>query len=117
MAFNVRFFGYRGMRQLVHLAQSQFTSDTVYALEEPYEWSQVVSVNGAVMTPAFSSVALDLSKILRIEIPDGSAVRYEINPPGRNVQAGAQSPKLTGSDVFPWALGYTISVVDAASYP
>jgi hypothetical protein len=116
MTFNVRLFGYRGMRQLPHLAQHQFTSDTVYALEEPYEWSQVIAITGTVMAPSFISPSPDPARILRIEVPDGAAVRYEINPYGRSVAAGNQSPKLTGSDVFPWAIGYSVSLVDAASF-
>lgn len=118
MAFNIRVFGYRGMRQLPHLAQPQFTSDTIYALEEPYEWSQMLNINGDVMTPFIGpGGSQDLARIFRIEIPDGSGIRYEINPPGRNVQAGDASPKLIGVDVFPWATGYTFSAVDLASHP
>lgn len=119
MAFNVRVFGYRGMRQLPNMDNKQFTSDTVYSLEEPYEWSQAISVNGIVMDPPFvgPGASADLARILRIEVADGQAVRYEINPPGRNVQAGNASPKLSGVDVFPWATGYSISLVDALLYP
>ena len=118
MAFNVRAFGYRGMRQLPNMDNKQFTGDTVYALEEPYEWSQVLNVNGDVMTPFVGpGSAADKSNILRIEVPAGSAVRYEINPPGRNIAAGNASPLLTQSDVFPWSVGYTLSLVDAAGYP
>lgn len=118
MAFNVRVFGYRGMRQMRNMDNKQFTGDTVYALEEPYEWSQVLSIDGLVMT-AFVGPGggQDLAQILRIEVADGQAIRYEINPPGRNVQAGDESPKLTGVDVFPWATGYSVSFVDALNYP
>src|ERR1700743_3510259 len=103
------------MRQLPHLAQHQFTSDTVYALEEPYEWSMVLNVSNTGST-GFVSPNGDLAHILRIEVPDGDAVRYEINPPARVVLAGNASPKLTGSDVFPWAIGYTVSLIDAAAF-
>lgn len=114
----VRAFGYRGMRQLPNMANLQFTGDTVYALEEPYEWSQAISVVGIVMDPFVGpGGAADLARILRLEVPDGDAVRYEINPPGRNVQAGNASPRLVGMDVFPWATGYSLSLVDAALYP
>lgn len=117
MAFNVRLYGYRGTRQLPRLGDRQFSSDSIYALEEPYEWAQVINVNGLVMTPAFVSPVADLAVILRMEVPDGSAVRYEINPPGRATVAGNVSPKLIGTDVFPWASGYSVSLVDAANYP
>lgn len=117
MAFNVRVFGYRGMRQLPNMDNKQYTGDTVYALEEPYEWSQVLNINGSVMTPFIGAGGgQDLARILRIEVADGSAIRYEINPPGRNVQAGNASPSMVGKDVFPWATGYTISIVDQAGF-
>lgn len=113
---NVRAFGYRAMRQLPHGNNTQYTGDTVYALEEPYEWAALMAPAGS-GTAGFVGPAGDLSKIVRIEVPDGSAIRYEINPPGRAVAAGNQSPKLTGTDVFPWDVGYSISVVDASAYP
>lgn len=118
MAFNVRVFGYRGMRQLPNMDNKQFTGDTVYSLEEPYEWSQVLNVNGIVMTPFIGAGgSVDLARILRIEIPGNAGVRYEINPPGRNVLAGNASPSMNGIEIFPWAPGYSISLVDLVNYP
>lgn len=115
--FNVRVFGYRGMRQIPHLNNVQYTSDTVYALEEPYEWSDVVSVNGATMTPVtIIAPANDKSKILRIEVADNAQIRFEINPPGRAVAAGNKSPRMSGIDVYPWSPGYSFNCVDAASF-
>lgn len=117
MAFNVRVFGYRGMRQLPSMDNKQFTGDTVYALEEPYEWSQVINVNGSSMDPFIGpGASADLARVLRMEVSSGNAVRYEINPPGRSVNAGNASPRLTEVDVFPWSTGYTISLVDAAGF-
>jgi hypothetical protein len=116
MSFNVRLFGYRGMRQIKSLNNTQFTGDTVYLLDEPYEWSQLINVNGDVMAPAFAPMNPDLAQVLRVEIPNACAIRYEVNPPGRNVQAGNLSPVLTGSDNFPWAVGYSVSIVDAAGH-
>lgn len=104
------------MRQLPNMSNLQFTGDTVYALEEPYEWSQVISINADVMTPPFASVANDKSKILVIEVPDNAAIRYEINPPGRSVVAGDQSRKMFGVDLFPWSVGFSITIVDAANH-
>ena len=62
--------------------------DTVYALEEPYVWSQKINVNGDIMTPAFVPQVNDKAHILFIEVPKNSVIRYEINPPSRAVQAG-----------------------------
>lgn len=116
MAFNIRVFGYRGLRQIPHINNTQFTSDTVYALEEPYLWSQVMSVNGDVLTPAFAPVANDKAQVIRVEVPPGAAVRFEVNTPGRAVVAGDLSPRLAGTDVFPWGVGFGLSFVDAAGH-
>lgn len=120
MAFNARIFAYRGMRQIQQVLVKQFNSDSVFVLEEPYIWSQVLVVNGA--TPVSSiPVANDGSTIIRIEIPDREQVRYEINPSGPSASnarlAGNLSPRLSGFDNFQWGPGYSLSLVDAASFP
>lgn len=118
MAFNVRVYGYRGMRQLPNLSQRQNTDDAVFALEEPYDWAQLINVNGGAMDPFIGPGANpDLANILRIEVPPDQAVRYEINTPGRNVAAGNLSPRLSGVDVFPWTKGSSLIMVDAAGFP
>lgn len=120
MAFTVRIFTYRGMRQIQQVLVKQFNSDSVFVLEEPYIASQTLNVNGA--TPVSSvPVANDGSQILRIEVPDGQQIRYEINPSGPTASnarvAGTNSPRLAGFDNFQWGSGYSISMVDAASFP
>ncbi len=117
MSFNVRIYGYKGMRQVPNLSAQQFTGDTVYAMDEPYEWVQKISVNGDVMTPGFVTVNPDKSSVIRVEVPPGAAVRYEVNPTGRNVAAGDNSPRLSGVDVFPWGQGWSFSMVDGAGHP
>jgi len=97
----------------------QFSSDSVFQLSQPYEWSQVISVSG---TAVSSAPIADVNTgsavtILRIEVASPNAVRYEINPPGRNIVAGTQSPLLTGNDQFVFHNGFTVSLVDAASLP
>lgn len=123
MAFNVRIFAYSGMRQIQQVLVKQFNSDSVFVLEEPYKWSQIVVANGA--TPAssvpVSGSADGGSTILRIEVPDGQQIRYEINPSGPSSStartAGNTSPRLSGVDNFQWGPGFSLSVVDAASFP
>lgn len=115
MAFNVRLFTYRGMRQIPQLLVKQFNADSVFVLDEPYIASQVISVSAVAAT---SSPATDDSTILRIEVPDGQQVRYEINPNGPTASnartAGNGSPRLSGFDNFAWGSGYSISLIDAA---
>lgn len=117
-AFNVRIFRYRGMRQIQQLLVKQFNADSVFVLDEPYISSEVLVVNGA--TPVSSTPTTDASTILRIEVPDGQQIRYEINPNGptaSNARAASNtSPRLSGFDNFAWGSGYSISVVDAASF-
>lgn len=116
MAFNVRVIAYKGMRQIQHLLDKQFTGDSVFVLDEPYVWSQVISVSAAAATSA--PVAGDGSTIMRLEIPDGQQVRYEINPSGPSASnarvAGNASPRTNGFDNFAWGAGYSVSLIDAA---
>ena len=116
MAFNVRIYGYRGTSQLPSVQQKQMQADSVQVLVQPYEFAQVLATNGAT---AVSSAADPSTKvtILRVEVPDAQSIRYEINPPGRSVAAGNQSPILSGRDQFFFGTGWTISIVEASSFP
>jgi hypothetical protein len=116
MPFNVRIFAHRSLEQMVH-KDRQYTSDTVFVLTQPYEWAQRLTAGG---------VAVDSLRIvddnpqagvniLRIEVPPGEAIRYEINPPGRAVAASIDSPILSGNDQFYFRSGYSISVIDAST--
>lgn len=118
MAFNVRIFGHRGLEQMKH-KDRQYTGDTVFNLCQPYEWAETISVSAVA---ASSSPVADVNSssgvnILRIEVPDGQAVRYEINPPGRAVVAASGSPILSGHDQFYFRGGWTVSLIDAAGLP
>lgn len=122
-AFNVRIFAYRGTRQIHQVLVKQYNADSVFVLDEPYLWSQLLAVNGAtpVSSAPVSGSADGGSTVLRIEVPDGQQIRYEINPSGPSASntrvAGNTSPRLSGFDNFQWGAGYSISVVDAASFP
>lgn len=122
MSFPVRIFGHAGLARMTVISAGQFSSDSVFQLTQPYLWTQLLVTNGA--TPVNSTVpalpagmSLDATTILRIEVPDGQSIRYEVNPPGRNIAAGSQSPILTGRDQIKWGQTFTLSIVDAASFP
>lgn len=117
MSFPVRIFAYRGLSQMPRVRPTQYSSDSVYQLEQPYEFSEKLTVNGA--TPVDSTrIANANVNILRVEVPDGSAVRYEINPTVTGARTpGDNSPRLTGVDQFVFKSGWGISFVDAASFP
>lgn len=121
MAFNVRLFGHRSLEQMIH-KDRQFTGDTVFNLHQPYEWSQVISVSAVAQSsaPITADNASSDVQILRIEVPDGQAIRYEINPPTRAggvLAASTNSPILSGHDQFYFRGGWTISLIDAAGLP
>ena len=116
MAFTVRVFGYRGISQLPVVLPKQFSSDGVFQLSQPYEWSDPKSVS-AVAVSTTAQAAGDRTKIVRIEVPDGETIRYEINPPNRAggvVVASANSPSLSGIKHFEFYQGWTLSMIDAA---
>lgn len=120
--FSVRIFGYRGIVQIHQRLVKQYSSDSVFVLDEPYLWSQFLAVQagGAALSSGVQPPP-DKSTVLRIEVPDNQQIRYEINPNGPGASnariAGIQSPRLSGFDQFQWGPGYTISICDAASFP
>lgn len=125
MSFNVRIYGHQGIVAMKVVNDSgQQHSDSVYQLSQPYIWTQNIPVSASaasstVVTPASlvaagSPFATDVSAVLRIEVPDGQAIRYELNPPNRSAVAGASSSKMSGADQFQWGTGWTISIIDAS---
>lgn len=115
MAFNVRIFAHEGLSQMPLIMPKQHSEDSVFQLTQPYLFSEVISVGAVAVSSAPNNTPR--VTILRIEVPDGQAVRYEINPSGRNVAAGTQSPILSGHDQFVFAPGWSISMIDASSLP
>lgn len=112
MSFNTRIFGHSGIQQIENIRPKQYSADSVYTLVQPYTFSQVLSTSAVAVSSAPNVVTT--TTILRIEVPDGQTIRYEINPPGRNVAASTNSPSLSGKDQFYFAPGWSVSVIDAA---
>lgn len=112
MAFNVRIFGHEGLAQMRLVRPQQFSADSVFQLIQPYKFSQVISVGGTAISSSPDNTTN--VTILRIEVPDAQAIRYEINPSGRAVLAGTNSPILSGHDNFQFAPGWSVSFIDAA---
>lgn len=121
MAFNLRIYGHAGLARMSVIGAGQFSSDSVFQLTQPYLWTQLLSCSAvaisSVANPTPVGQSLDATTILRIEVPDGQSIRYEVNPPGRNIAAGTQSPILTGRDQIKWGQTFTLSVIDAAGLP
>jgi hypothetical protein len=114
MPFNVRFYGHRGIVQGPIVSYLQDSRDSLFMLSQPYEFAILAASNGATPITVQSPfpVSSDITKILRIEIPDGAAIRYEINPQGRSVAASANSPVLTGVMQLNWAAGWSFSFIE-----
>ena len=123
MSFSVRLYGHQGIvPMLVVNTGGQDHKDSVYQLSQPYVWTQTLTASATPVTltlpitflPPFNA---DVSNVLRIEVPDGQAIRYEISTPNVSRTAGSASPKMSGSDQFQWGTGWSISIVDASSFP
>lgn len=115
----VRIFGFRGMEQMPVSLPKYFSSDSVYQLVYPYDWKASLTTNG--VTPVSASAPADgggvITSILRVEVPDGQSIRYEINPPTRQggvLAAGINSPILSGINMFYFRGGFSFSCIDAA---
>jgi len=115
--YNVRVLGFRGVQQIPLINSRQFSSDSVMQLVYPYEFSQVLVVAGNGGPVSSAADPGKSTTILRIEVPDGQTIRYEINPPGRAIAAGANSPSLSGKDQFAFNVGWTVSIADVGAYP
>lgn len=115
MAYNLRCFAHEGLTQMRLILPQQYSADSVFQLTQPYIWSQVLVVGAVAVSLAPDSTAR--VNILRLEVPDGQAIRYEINPTGRAIVAGTQSPILSGHDNFQFQPGWGLSVIDAAALP
>jgi|SRR5882672_547602 len=120
LSFNLRVFGYSGILQMPILNPQQDSEDSLYMLYQPYEFGILAASNqGIPVTVGPSGLPLyqDYSQILRIEVPDGQAIRYEVNPAGRSVLASASSPILTGVLYVEWGPGWSLSFIDASTAP
>ena len=115
--YNCRIFGYRGVTQLPLILSKQMSTDSVVQLVQPYEFSQTLVIAGGGGPVSSAADPGKATTILRIEVPDGQTIRYEINPPGRAVGAGANSPSLSGKDQFAFAPGWSVSIADIGAYP
>ena len=114
----VRIFGYRGLARIPVISDGgNDGSDSVYVLAQPYLWGQLVTTSGTSVISTAASVpsglSVDPTRMLRVEIPDGSSVRYEVSMTGNTVTASASSPLLTGRDNIQFGPNALIALIDA----
>ncbi|MFA6267664.1 MAG: hypothetical protein WC670_18350 [Pseudolabrys sp.] len=117
MTFTVRIFGYRGNTQMRDVLPKQYSADSVRMLEEPYEWGQALVSNGLTAVTSVSNTAQDRVSMLKVEVPDGESIRYEVVPPGGTRSVGVNSPRMSGTDFYPFFPGWTFQFIDHASAP
>jgi hypothetical protein len=109
VVFNVRIFGYRGLQQLAEFLPTKENATRPLRLNEPYEWAQVIAVNDPASNTVFSTpVNPDISTLLKIEIPDGQMVQYDINK-----AIDLKSPFMTGTQIIQWNQGWKLSLIQA----
>lgn len=117
MPFNVRIFGYRGTTEVPVALPKSFRSDSVQVLSEPYEFAQKLPSAGSAPVPSAPDTVHTAVKVLRVEVPDGNSIRYEIGPSTTVRTPGDTSPILSGLDTFEFAPGWVFTFVDAANFP
>lgn len=112
--FIVRLFGYLGVRQESILARDS-VYDLLLALNDHYEFHTFAVTNGLIPVTLGPSrqAPIDLAQFVRVEVPDGQAIRYEIQTPNRSQPADANSPLLTGVQQVAWGPRWSLSVIDA----
>jgi hypothetical protein len=118
--FNIRIYGYIGILHAPVNDPRQDIEESLNVLYQPYEFGMTALSNGAIpvtLGPSGFPLYADYSQILHIEVPNGRAIRYEINPVGRSVAASSNSPILTGSQCIEWGPGWSLSFIDAATAP
>lgn len=118
--FNVRVFGYRLWQ--ISQQQRRHVGEAVWIPEEPPVWSVVAVSNGVMPVEInYDGTGADNAQMIGIEIPDGKAIRYELQPLGskaRNARIpSAKSRRMTGFGFLEWSEGSTFSFVDAIDLP
>jgi hypothetical protein len=114
MAFTVRIYGHRGIVQGKIVIPQQDSKDSLFMLQQPYEFRAFGVSNGLTAVLLGPSATIpDVSTILRVEVPDSQVIRYEINSPTRSMAADANSPTLSGVTQIMWNPGWSFSFIDS----
>lgn len=117
MAFNVRIFGYRGLTQMREPISRHYHADSVHMLIEPYDWGQTLVSDGANRVASAADTTFPRVTVLKVEVPDGEGIRYEIRPTSQHRIVTVDSPRLQGIDYFSFGPGWTFEFIDLAAAP
>lgn len=103
----VRVFFHSGVTTAPVAAGTRYTTDSVAMLKQPYiARSAVTAVPGEAQS---TSAAPSSTKIVFVQVQEGKAVHYEINPENRSTPADTSSPILSGDTQFECGLNWTLS--------
>jgi hypothetical protein len=109
MATTVKVFYHSGISTAHVAAGTKFASDSVSLLKQPYlsRWSATLS--GSAQS---SSAAPAGTKIAYIQVQEGKAVTFEVNPPNRSTEADTSSTTLSGETQIEFGPEWTISFAE-----
>lgn len=110
MTATVRVFFHAGVTTAAVAAGTRYTTDSVAMLKQPYISRASATVDTG--TAQSTSAAPDHTKIAFIQVQEGKAVHYEVNPPNRSTEADTGSPVLTGSTQFECGPGWALSFLE-----
>ena len=113
MSFNVRIFAYPGIVAAIQPQIVQQSADSVFMLRDPYIAGQKLASNGA--TEVASTPLPAGTKLLRVEVDDGSTIRYEVRMGANQRSASTNSPTLSGREIIFVSDGAVFAFVDAAA--
>mgnify|MGYP001612348418 CR=1 FL=1 len=117
MAFTIRLHTYRGNTQMMDVLPKQYSADSVRMLQEPYEAAEALVSNGLVPVTSTADTIHTQVNMIRVEVPDGQSIRYEVLQPGSARVVGVNSPRMSGIDFYPFYPGWRFSFIDQASAP
>lgn len=118
MSFKVRIYGYQPLRRLATEGITAGT-DSVLVLRQPYLWKQSLTSNGttsvvSTAAPVPAAHSTDPTIMLRVEVPDGQSIRYEVSTNGQTPVATTDSPLLTGRDDIEFGANWLFAFIDAS---
>jgi hypothetical protein len=98
MTVTVNIFFHEGIAQANVASGTRYTTDSVGTLKQPYIGRASVTCDAFSGTSC--TAAPNKSQMMHVQVPEGSAVFVEINPPNREVEADTQSPRISGDQTF-----------------
>lgn len=110
MTAAVRVFFHQGVTTATVAAGTRFTTDSVAMLKQPYIARSLVEASTG--AAAVSAAAPPKATVAYVQVQEGKAVHYEVNPENRTADADTSSPLLTGATQLECGPGWTFSFLE-----